>query len=344
MKNYLNILKGELLKSFKGKTIIIMLVIVIGTIVAMSLIYGITVESYKGLFPEEEITEDILPEDVLAGVIIEFAENDLDYSNGLITKYQHDLLSYQYRSTMVQMNYMIKNDIAFSDYTLFQSSDMLYNATMQNFLVFSLSTAFMIIVIIASVLAAGAIHDEINNGTMRLIIICPVRRYNLILAKITAIMAQLLIVICVIIPVAIIMGLIMYPNESLDVMIVFNATGALVVPFFLAVMLQGALLMVSGLIIIVIIMAFTAIFRSKIFGIVIGVILSTNLIGAAIKPSMIRLFSYSIFTNMNFSGFFNFAGNNLGQLQLSMALLVYIINILVLLCISGLLFKVRDIN
>lgn len=344
MINYMNIVKGELMKSFKGKAIIIMISLVVGITIMMGLIYGLTVQEYAKLYPPE--TEEIILEDLLDGIKLEIVDIDNEYYSGNITKYKHKLLTYQHQGVKLYVEYLIANDLAYGEVDTYQGEDMLRNATFQNLMFFTLSSAMMIVAIIASILAAGAITDELSNGTMRLLLICPVNRTKLIFAKLAAILLQLSMVIGVIIITSIVMGLLMYPSAFKDVLLIVNASTTILVPFVVAVLLQSILLLVYGMMIAVIVLAFVTVFRSKVFGIVFGTILSLDILSAAllIRPSLIRIFSYTIFTNMNFNGFFSLSGNNYGQLNLSMALLVYIINIVVLLALSSLLFKQRDIN
>jgi len=346
MKNFFNITKGELMKSFKGKGMLIALIIVIGVTIVMALIFGLTVEQYLVMYPPDENAPSYDPKDVKYGIELEMQENDLAYASGEISQYEHDIKNFQFRSNIAVVNYMIKHNLKFGDYDVFHGSEMLMASTTQNFILFAMSSAGMIIAIIASIYAAGTLSDEINNGTMRLLLICPVGRFKLIIAKITAVMVQLAVVLITFTLSSVVLGIIMYPSVFKPIMIVFNASKAALISFSTAILLNIGLLLLYGLIITVIIVAFVSIFRSKVFGIVLGVILSTNILTTAllIRPQLTKVFSLTIFTNMNFAGFFTTTGNNYGQITLPMALLVYIINIIVLLGLSGLIFKQRDIH
>lgn len=346
MAEFKNIFKGELSKSFKGKGILITWIIVIGISIMMALIFGMTVKEYNKLSPIDEDMQGYSLYDVIDGINIEIRETDLKYAEGQITKYQHDILIYQNKSHKAVIEYMIKNNLKFGDYEMYMGDEMMRTATIQNLILFTLSGSYMIVGIIMAILASGAIADEISGGTMRLLLLCPMGRFRLIFAKLCSIMVQLVIVIFVALFAAIAMGLLMYPSKWIEIMVVFNASKAALIPFASAVLLQIFILFLYGLIMAVIVLAFVSIFRSKVFGIVLGVILSSNIISAAltIRPQLVKYFSFTIFTNMNLNGFFSLTGNNGGQISLPMALMVYIINIIVLLGLSGLLFRERDIH
>lgn len=346
MRNFMNIFKGELLKSFKGKTILIMVAIVMGATLFFSLIYGLTVDAYKEMLPAEEDMSDYTPSDVIEGIDIELADLDIKLANNEITKYKHQYQRYTHLAHRAVMVYMQENDLKFNEFNMYNGDDMLRTATRQNLLIFILMSSSFIIGVIATVLAAGAVNDELNNGTLRLLLICPVNRVKLLLAKQLAIMTQIALAIAAIIFTAVIMGFLLHPGVGIKVMVVINASRAFLVPFVISVALQAAMLMIYALIISVIVMSFVFVFRSKVFGIIVGVIISLNVINAAllIRPKLIDIFSYTILTNMNFNGFLSLAGNNYGQLTLPSAILVYIINILLLFGVSSLLFKLRDIN
>jgi ABC-type transport system involved in multi-copper enzyme maturation permease subunit len=346
MRNFANILKGELIKSFKGKRLLKTIVFVIGIVIFMALIFGVTVKEYVKLYPIDENIAEISPSDVITGAELEIQDNAEAYERGDITKYERDIRNYQHKSTIAIAKYMVKHDLSYGDFAHFNSDDMLRTLSLQNLVFFILQGSGLIIGIIASILAAGAISDEIHDGTMRLLLICPVSRSKLITAKLITIVIQLLIVLLTAVAAGLILGLIMYPIEWTRVMLVINAAKAALVSFPVTILIYLMSLLLFGSMLALFIMTFVFVFRSKAFGIVIGVILSTNVLATALllRPELIDFFSYTVLTNMNLSGYFTLYGNPTGQIALPMAIIVYIINIVVLLIISGLIFKQRDIN
>lgn len=348
MSNFINITKGELMKAFKSKTIIIFIAIAVLITILMSLIYGVTVEEYKkmqqGQLQDSEIDE-LLPEELINIIDAEIRKNDLEYAEGK-SKYKHDTLDYQLRSQKIMFQYMIDHNLKPSDIHLFLSQEMVTSATMQNLIFFCLSIGLTIIGIYATILAAGSINDEINNGTMRLLLICPVNRIKLIVSKLLAIIIQLLIVLIIIILIAFMMGSFMLPKTFSDVMIVINANHVCVVPFGVALLIYSLCIILFGTMMAIFVLTLALLFRNKIFGIIVGVALSTNIITTILiySEKIIKFFQYTVITNMQFLGYFTISGNPVGQLSLSGAILVYIINGIILLTISSLLFYRRDIN
>lgn len=344
MKNIMKLIKAEFYKSIKGKNLIIILLIVVCAIVFMSLIYGVSVEEYNKLFPEEN--QDYSPQEVVEVIEYNMAENEEKFSNGEIARRDYLVKDYQMRAELAIADYMIEHNLEYDDFDRYMEMSMMTKASAQNMIMFVLSSATLIIGIIAAVMAASALSDEINQGTMRMLLISPVKRISLIVAKMINIMISITLVLIAMVIVSFIMGFILYPNDMSSIMIIINAQHAMLISFGAAVLLQTFLLLVYAFIIASIILAMVSVFRSKIFGIIIGVILCTNLLTTALlyRPSLVKLFSLTVLTNMDFNVFFTATGNIYGQLSLPMAIIVYIINAIAMLGISFLVFAHRDID
>jgi ABC-2 type transport system permease protein len=349
MKTLFSVTGAELRKSFKGKGWIITVCIIIGINLFLGLLYGMTVAQYAEMFPSDEENDNSLydPAEVLEGVELAIEENNLQYEQGEINYYEHAVQDYQNRALKTALEYQIKKGVSSDSFIFFMSDDMLRNATWYYLLTYLLSSSSLIIAIVASVLAAGAINDEISSGTMRLVLTTPVGRIKLMCSKLINIITQLAFYIILTIVSALLIGLLMYAKGSTpDVMIIFNASSALIVPFFVTIIIQSLSLLIFGTIVAIIVMMFAVIFRNKIFGIIVGVVLSVGIIPLALtkQPRMIRTYSWSIFANMDFTNYFALAGNPFGQKSIILALIIAIVESAVLLALTALVFSKKDIN
>lgn len=344
MRSLLRLTKAEFYKGLKGKGLLITLAIVISAMVFMSLIYGISVEEYKKLFPEAGMEYE--PQTVIQALEERLIQVRESYDKGDITKREYLVDDYQLRAEMRAFQYIIDNDLKYGEYDRYMEMGMILKGSAQSMIIFVLSSATLIVGIIASVMAASAISDETNQGTMRLLLMNPVNRISLIAAKILSIMANLAIIITAMVITSIAMGFIIYPNEPTSLLIVFNAAKVALIPFWAGIVLQMSLLMVYSFMIVCLILAITSIFRSKVFGVIMGVVLCTNILATALtyRPSLAKFFSLTVLTNMDFNMFFTTTGNILGQISLPMAILIYIMNAIVLLGISAYTFMRQDID
>lgn len=308
---------GELKKIFSLKTALIMLAIFILGFVVVSISFnalkGITDATPDIDFGEELGSNKINVSKADATALVDALEQQLEIAQQEKAKagykYYMSIFSpvneiYYYKSQIAIYNYIIDNnlynqDVYYYDETLYTVNNLIaqqatpFASTMLAMFTFLLS-------IYALIIGSGAYSTEMRNGTLKILLLSPITRNQLTLAKLLAVLtiiaaAFLTVFICIVT-----YSYIAYKDTASSMLFVFNAIGVFKAGYSFPLFLSAMSLFVKTAAYGIMAFCFGTLTRKRIFGFVIpyALDLGAQLVG------LLGLSRFWITNVINFSAFF----------------------------------------
>lgn len=302
---------GELKKILRPKTLLILSILFVIFFVIFALIYNINIEAtmlsveetgnetldeYIDLINQEsQLFKDVTAENI-DGYITVYGEmydtsvedgDGMDYYNkGILT-----LLEY------VKANNLYGENLNIAGYTSFADTNA------EDFAMSYFSIVLSILIVYSIVAMAGLYVDEYKNGTIKLIMLRPITRNQLTLAKILAMFTALLGLLGVTTLIGYLYGLAAYGSVSTtQFLVLFNARHVSVMTYggyvFINMLFGAVSLLTYGL------LSFTlgTLFRKKTPAILIGFVIMLGIISTLL--SLIDLERFLLSTNIDLGSYF----------------------------------------
>ena len=217
-----------------------------------------------------------------------------------------DISFYEQEEKQIKYQYFIENNVTASNFasalSVTHTSSGKINA--YDFTFFVMSLFAVVVMLFAIYLSAHTISGEINNNTMRLTAIRPIKRSSLFLGKYFAILIMCLILLLFGTITSLIVGGILYGFNSANILMVIN-TEFIFIAHPLAVI---CIFVLSLLLTIMVYSAFTimlsAIFKSDLLAMIVGVVLYGSSMILPLFFGMSSWLRFYPFTNLNLFSYF----------------------------------------
>lgn len=216
--------------------------------------------------------------------------------------------TYYAKSVLSVLNYLKTNNIEGKDITVEGTSNYLgYNST-EGFVSSYFDTLILILTIYGIVMAAGIFADEYKNGTIKLLMMRPITRSQLTLAKLLGAYTVVLGYLGVMSLIAYAYGAIAFKNLSLkSVFIVFNATSIIKSTTGSVVFLNMFIKVIKLLTLVTASFTIGTLLRKKTTGIIASFVLLFGIVSAIFSTLGIQIFTLS--ANYDLGAYFTFGGS-----------------------------------
>ena len=206
---------------------------------------------------------------------------------------------------------------------------------------------FMAIVslIIMAILCGGIVASEHKNGTIRLLLTKPYKRYKILLSKLIVMIGTFLIVYLLGILSTYLLGGIMYGFDNYNIPLVFNNSGVITeVPYLLFTLKNTLYEVVISLLFLVILFGLSSITLLSTISVVIVLVLIFVSFGLSYIIYFNQIFTYIPLVLLNFYEVLYNPNNHFININVGSSVLVAIIYILVILFITFITYCKRDIK
>lgn len=206
---------------------------------------------------------------------------------------------------------------------------------------------FMAIVslIIMAILCGGIVASEHKNGTIRLLLTKPYKRYKILLSKLIVMIGTFLIVYLLGILSTYLLGGIMYGFDNYNIPLVFNKSGVITeVPYLLFTLKNTLYEVVISLLFLVILFELSSITLLSTISVVIVLVLIFVSFGLSYIIYFNQIFTYIPLVLLNFYEVLYNPNNHFININVGSSVLVAIIYILVILFITFITYCKRDIK
>ena len=205
-----------------------------------------------------------------------------------------------------------------------------------------------LILIFSIMIAGGIVSDEFNKGTIKSLLIVPHKRSKILLAKYISIIIMILLIIGVLIVSELLIGGILMGFSSLSIpVVVYNITDSALETINIFGYLGLQILANLPQIILLATLAFacSVIVNSTAFSIVIPFcgIIASELINAFAYAYDIKILNYFVTTNWDFTVYL-FGGTSIYGNSLLHAIIVCLVYLLIMLVVTFIVFKRKDIK
>lgn len=206
---------------------------------------------------------------------------------------------------------------------------------------------FMAIVslIIMAILCGGIVASEHKNGTIRLLLTKPYKRYKILLSKLIVMIGTFLIVYLLGILSTYLLGGIMYGFDNYNIPLVFNNSGVITeVPYLLFTLKNTLYEVVISLLFLVILFGLSSITLLSTISVVIVLVLIFVSFGLSYIIYFNQIFTYIPLVLLNFYEVLYNLNNHFININVGSSVLVAITYILVILFITFITYCKRDIK
>lgn len=206
---------------------------------------------------------------------------------------------------------------------------------------------FMAIVslIITAILCGGIVASEHKNGTIRLLLTKPYKRYKILLSKLIVMIGTFLIVYLLGILSTYLLGGIMYGFDNYNIPLVFNNSGVITeVPYLLFTLKNTLYEIVISLLFLVILFGLSSITLLSTISVVIVLVLIFVSFGLSYIIYFNQIFTYIPLVLLNFYEVLYNPNNHFININVGSSILVAITYILVILFITFITYCKRDIK
>lgn len=206
---------------------------------------------------------------------------------------------------------------------------------------------FMAIVslIIMAILCGGIVASEHKNGTIRLLLTKPYKRYKILLSKLIVMIGTFLIVYLLGILSTYLLGGIMYGFDNYNIPLVFNNSGVITeVPYLLFTLKNTLYEVVISLLFLVILFGLSSITLLSTISVVIVLVLIFVSFGLSYIIYFNQIFTYIPLVLLNFYEVLYNPNNHFININVGSSVLVAITYILVILFITFITYCKRDIK
>lgn len=206
---------------------------------------------------------------------------------------------------------------------------------------------FMAIVslIITAILCGGIVASEHKNGTIRLLLTKPYKRYKILLSKLIVMIGTFLIVYLLGILSTYLLGGIMYGFDNYNIPLVFNNSGVITEVSYLLFTLKNTLYeVVISLLFLVILFGLSSITLLSTISVVIVLVLIFVSFGLSYIIYFNQMFTYVPLVLLNFYEVLYNPNNHFININVGSSVLVAITYILVILFITFITYCKRDIK
>ena len=206
---------------------------------------------------------------------------------------------------------------------------------------------FMAIVslIITAILCGGIVASEHKNGTIRLLLTKPYKRYKILLSKLIVMIGTFLIVYLLGILSTYLLGGIMYGFDNYNIPLVFNNSGVITeVPYLLFTLKNTLYEVVISLLFLVILFGLSSITLLSTISVVIVLVLIFVSFGLSYIIYFNQIFTYIPLVLLNFYEVLYNPNNHFININIGSSVLVAITYILIILFITFITYCKRDIK
>ena len=205
-----------------------------------------------------------------------------------------------------------------------------------------------LILIFSIMIAGGIVSDEFNKGTIKSLLIVPHKRSKILLAKYISIIIMILLIIGVLIVSELLIGGILMGFSSLSIpVVVYNITDSAleIINIFGYLGLQILANLPQIILLATLAFACSVIVNSTAFSIVIPFcgIIASELINAFAYAYDIKILNYFVTTNWDFTVYL-FGGTSIYGNSLLHAIIVCLVYLLIMLVVTFIVFKRKDIK
>lgn len=206
---------------------------------------------------------------------------------------------------------------------------------------------FMAIIslIITAILCGGIVASEHKNGTIRLLLTKPYKRYKILLSKLIVMIGTFLIVYLLGILSTYLLGGIMYGFDNYNIPLVFNNSGVITeVPYLLFTLKNTLYEVVISLLFLVILFGLSSITLLSTISVVIVLVLIFVSFGLSYIIYFNQIFTYIPLVLLNFYEVLYNPNNHFININVGSSVLVAITYILVILFITFITYCKKDIK
>ena len=205
-----------------------------------------------------------------------------------------------------------------------------------------------LILIFSIMIAGGIVSDEFNKGTIKSLLIVPHKRSKILFAKYISIIIMILVIIGVLIVSELLIGGILMGFSSLSIpVVVYNITDSAleIINIFGYLGLQILANLPQIILLATLAFACSVIVNSTAFSIVIPFcgIIASELINAFAYAYDIKILNYFVTTNWDFTVYL-FGGTSIYGNSLLHAIIVCLVYLLIMLVVTFIVFKRKDIK
>lgn len=244
---------------------------------------------------------------------------------------------YSLSSEMVKAQYLIVSDQLADQFCAPESLGGGYGAMQFIFMLTS-----VMILVFGIVLGAGAIAGEHSGGTMKLLLIRPHKRWQVLIAKFIAIAIVMLGMYLLNYLMTLTMGAIFWGLDSMMALSIVNATTAHVMHPAYFLFLQHAFGFIETMIFAQIATTLSTLFKSKSGAVAVSMLVYFLSFVLASLLSVYSWYKFIIFNNTNLIQYFTSTGPSLSDMNLGFSLGIDIVYIVVLAVIGLWTFAKRD--
>ena len=199
--------------------------------------------------------------------------------------------------------------------------------------------------IITAILCGGIVASEHKNGTIRLLLTKPYKRYKILLSKLIVMIGTFLIVYLLGILSTYLLGGIMYGFDNYNIPLVFNNSGVITeVPYLLFTLKNTLYEIVISLLFLVILFGLSSITLLSTISVVIVLVLIFVSFGLSYIIYFNQIFTYIPLVLLNFYEVLYNPNNHFININVGSSVLVAITYILVILFITFITYCKRDIK
>lgn len=206
---------------------------------------------------------------------------------------------------------------------------------------------FMAIVslIITAILCGGIVASEHKNGTIRLLLTKPYKKYKILLSKLIVMIGTFLIVYLLGILSTYLLGGIMYGFDNYNIPLVFNNSGVITeVPYLLFTLKNTLYEVVISLLFLVILFGLSSITLLSTISVIIVLVLIFVSFGLSYIIYFNQMFTYIPLVLLNFYEVLYNPNNHFININIGSSVLVAITYILIILFITFITYCKRDIK
>lgn len=335
---------GELKKLFSWKTAVIMLVLfvagfaVVGfTMSAASELLTLNVNGLEGI---QELENVIHVSESEAQVELEVSRTQLEFAKKekkeMGYKYYTSFLNsadtvYYYKSQVAIYEYIIEKELYDTDVAYYDTTLLVLNffsgQSAAGYAVTMLGVFAFLLTIYALIIGSGAYANEMRNGTLKILLMNPITRNQLTLAKLLAVLTLITSAFAVVCVSVVTVSYIMYDDPAGKLLYVFNAAGVFRAGPGLALFINILDIYLSTVLLAVMAFFFGTLTKKRIWGFVIpyGFTLTAQLAGLI---GIARFWPTNV---VSLSGFFGPLGNMIpgSSFFLSLPLLIAYLGIMI---------------
>ena len=221
-----NVLKAELYKLTKAKSLIKVLIAIVIIFVIASLLYSFmyNIDEVKEILNQyNEASQKVvkIDEETVKEAEKAYEEHVQNMEGEKANQKLLDSKPYELKATVTLYKYLYENDIDVNSVNLFGSTGAL---TTNGYMQFILNWMVIVMVIYSMVCIIRSVAGERNNGALKMQLLRPVSKDAMLFAKLLAVLIvsiALFIFICIL---TAIVGIIAYSFDAKPVLVVFNAT------------------------------------------------------------------------------------------------------------------------